>query len=243
MFKYHPEYEDIAVPGKTLSVDQFTALDRQSQNFYNQDLAKNKTKLENDHLQAQIDEAHSAIREHNAQAAHEDLSTQELKEEKTRKDAEDTAWDHLSKVGNDPDKLTDPHDRAVLAQSVRPLMQETLTGIKTAATEAQAGDKSAEAELPDLWQRYNTYSKLASLSPAQVAQPVTVTLANGQTGVIPSDKVDAFLKANPGAKKAVPGASTPAAKPVATLNPMGQGVVNAVKTAVPYVQQAISQIP
>lgn len=214
LFKYHPEYETMAATGKTLTVDQFTALDRQAQNFFNQDLAKNKTQLETQHLQAQIDEAHSAIREHDAQTAHENLSSQELKEEKTRKDMEDTAWDHLAKVGNDPDKLTDPHDRAVLARSVQPLMQETLTGIKTAAAEAQSGDKAAEAELPDLWAKYNTYSKLASLNPGQTPQLVQVTLANGQTGVIPSDKLDAFLKANPGAKKADGSASTtPPASP------------------------------
>ena len=235
LFKYHPEYKDIAKEGKTLSVDQFTALDKQAQNLSNQNLAKTKNDLEVNHLKAQIDEAKAATAAHWASTRNENLSANEKTQALKDKKEQDDAWDSLAKVGNDPDKLTDPHQRAVIARAVLPLMQETLTGIKTAASEAQGGDKDAQAQLPDLWAKYNTYSKLASLAPQNQKPPVTVTTSDGKVGQIPADKLDDFLKANPGATVAgkTPPAAPTQAQPVTAHTPPAQVIQAGIQNAPP----------
>lgn len=180
LFKYHPEYEDIAKPGKTLTVGQFTALDRQAQNYYGQGLAQTKNDLETQHIQAQIDEAHSAIKEHNTQTSLANLGIQEKTIALTEKKAADTAWAHLAAVGNDPDKLTDSHDKIALAKAAQPAMAETLQAIKDAQANPQ--DKDAQESLPGLWGRYTALTKLASLAAGgsgAAVQPVTFIDKNG----------------------------------------------------------------
>lgn len=181
LFKYHPEYENIAVPGKTLTVGQFKSLDQQAKNFYGQGLAQTKNDLETDHLKAQINEAKAATSEHFTQSALANLGIQEKKIALTEKKAADTAWEHLAAVGNDPDKLTDSHDKIALAKVAAPAMAETLSAIKDAQANTQ--DQDAQKSLPGLWGRYNTLTKLASLAAGGQAtsiQPVTFTNPQGQ---------------------------------------------------------------
>lgn len=187
LFKYHPEYEDIAKPGKSLTVGQFTALDRQAQSYYGQGLAQTKNDLETDHLKAQINEAKAATSEHFTQSALANLGIQEKKIALTEKKAADTAWEHLAAVGNDPDKLTDSHDKIALAKVAAPAMAETLSAIKDAQANTQ--DQDAQKSLPGLWGRYNTLTKLASLAagvsttalPAGVPEGATIA-KNPKTG-------------------------------------------------------------
>jgi len=207
LFKYHPEYKEIAKPGKVLTVGQFTALDQQSQNLANQNLAKTKNTLEVDHLKAQINESNAAVRAHNATTANESLNATEKRQEIARKDEEDKAWDALSKVGNDPDKLTDAHERTVIARSVQPLMSETLTAIKAAAAENDT------AEQAELWGKYNAYQKLASLSPAGSQQTESIP-TGAQVAVNPTTGERIYSTDN--GKTWVPISSKPAS-PLSTI--------------------------
>ena len=231
LFKYHPEYKDVAKEGKVLSVDQFTALDKQAQNFANQTLAQTKSDLEVEHVKAQIDEAKAAVKAHNASAFAETLNAQEKQKEMSRRNEEDKAWDALSKAGNDPDKVTDAHMRTVLARSVQPLMQETLSAIKTAAAENDI------AEQASLWGKYNTYQKLASLAPGSSAPPAdpiqaTVDSLKGKSAHEvaaslndPKNKVPEAVKAQVWKKLGM--------QPPSALSPLGQSVVKAAETVGP----------
>lgn len=194
LFKYHPEYQDILKPGKTLNVAQFTSTNQTARNLANQDFAKNKDNLELDHLKAQIGEAKAAVKAHMATTAEAGLNISEKKQALADKKSTDDAWDALSKVGNDPDKLTDAHQRTLIARSVQPLMTETLNGIKAAAAE---GDQAEQAQL---WGKYNAYQKLASLAPpGSSSSPISVSY-NGQVGTFDSqEKADAFMNAHQGA--------------------------------------------
>lgn len=195
LFKYHPEYEDIAKPGKSLTVGQFTALDRQAQNYYGQGLAQTKNDLETQHIQAQIDEAHAAIRSHNAQTSLAGLGIQEKQQQIAEKKTLDTAWEHLAAVGNDPDRLTDSHDKIALAKAAQPAMAETLAAIKDAQANTQ--DKDAQDSLPGLWGRYTALTKLASLAGGHVeaVQPVTFVNPQGQQVIATTkDQIDRATK-------------------------------------------------
>jgi len=127
------------------------------------------------------------------------MSAQEKKDAKDKQAALDTAWSHLAAAGNDPSK--DPmtaQDRVTIARNAQPLIQDSLNAIKTAAA-----DPSQQDQLPQLWDTYHSLARLAQLG-GSGPQPdmVSVTTADGKTGQIPKDKVDAFLKANPGATTA-----------------------------------------
>ena len=233
LFKYHPEYKDIAKPGKVLSVDQFTALDKQSQNYANQTLARTKNDLEVEKDKAQIDEAKAAVKAHNAAAFSETLNAQEKQKEISRRNEEDKAWDALSKAGNDPDKVTDAHMRTVLARSVQPLMQETLGAIKTAAAENDT------AEQASLWGKYNAYQKLASLAPpGPLGSDPAVAAAISRLKGLPQAQIESAL-ANPAItatqKEAIRsglGIAAPApAKPIASPSALGKAVLGAAQTA------------
>ena len=227
LFKYHPEYKDIAQPGKTLTVGQFIALDRQSQQLFGQNLARNKAQLENDHLAAQINEVKAATSEHYSQAALANLGIKEKKQALADKAVLDTAWAHLAAVGNDPSKLTDPKDRIALAKGVAPVLTEVGTAIKTAEANS-ATDKDAAASLPGLWGQYNTLTRLATLGnpTGGAATPISVTF-NGQTGVFDSQaQADAFIAAHPGAT--VAGAKTAAPSAPLIQGPSGNSVLSSI---------------
>jgi hypothetical protein len=194
LFKYHPEYQDILKEGKSLSVGQFQSMDQMARGFANNDYAQNKGKLELGELQAKIDEAHAAVKAHMATASEAGLNIAEKKQALADKKSTDEAWDALAKVGNDPDKLTNAHQRTLIARSVQPLMTEILQGIKAATAE---DDKPTQA---DLWGKYKAYQKLASLAPPETSSsPVSVSY-NGQVGTFDSqEKADAFMKAHQGA--------------------------------------------
>lgn len=238
LFKYHPEYQDILKPGKTLNVAQFTSTNQIARNLANQDFAKNKDNLELDHMKAQIDEAHAAIRAHNATTSEAGLNISEKKQALADKKSTDEAWDALAKVGNDPDKLTDAHQRTLIARSVQPLMDETLKGIKEATAE---DDKPTQA---DLWGKYKAYQKLASLAPAgseKSTDPIQAT-ADSLKGKNPHEikaALDDPKNKVPEAAKAEVWKRLGVAPPD-TLSPLGRGIVNAAQS--PIVQTIGSAI-
>jgi hypothetical protein len=193
LFKYHPEYKDVAKSGKVLSVDQFTALDRQAQNYSNQTLAKTKNDLDVEHVNAQIGEAKAAIAAHQATTRRENLSTSEMATEDARKNREENAWKHLSAAGNDPSKIS-AEDRVVIGRASAPVAASALAGIKTAAQEAQNGDADAKAQLPELWKQYNALSRLASFSneASSGADPAVAAAVTRLKG-LPQAQIDTAL--------------------------------------------------
>lgn len=247
LFEYHPEYEPAAQPGKTMTVSQFTSLDRQAQNLSGQQTARTMRDLGVTLEQTKIDEAKALINEHKAATRNSNLSASEKQTEMNQKKDTENAWDHLAAAGNDPSKLNS-HDRVSLARVAQPAMAESLAGIKEAAAAAQNGDKDAEASLPGLWSNYNSLQKLASLAPASAGPaiaPVTFTNPAGQQVIATTqDQIDKATKL--GYKKVGDNSATPSAQPA----PIVSGTqaqhdrVQGLKNAGSFVANAIgSQIP
>jgi len=212
LFDYHPEYEAVAQPGKTMTVNQFTALDRQAQNLHGQQVARTMQDLGVKLEQTKIDEAKSLIDEYRASTRNSNLNSQEKQEEMRQKKSTNLAWTHLAAFHNDPSKLA-PQDRIALARASQPAVAEVRAAITEAAKEAESTDtdtaKNGKDQLPGLWSNYHTLTQLANLGGPNVAGggvagstvPFTDPTRPGVAFNIPADQVAAFLVAHPQATK------------------------------------------
>ena len=197
VFDRYPEYESALSNNKTLPASTYVQVKGHANKVIADNLAKQKQQGDLLMDDAKLKAVQAEIRERNAATYNDSLSAQEKKDAEKKQAALDTAWDHLAKAGNDPSKppMT-AEDRITIARNAQPLIQDSLNAIKVAAN-----DPSQQDQMQDLWTTYHSLSRLAQLGETSaLGDMVSVTLANGQAGRIPKGNLDAFLKANPGAK-------------------------------------------
>lgn len=206
LFKYHPEYVDVAKPGKTLTVGQFTALDKQAQNYSNQTLAKTSSDLTNKKIQSEIDKD-------NAQRI-EALTTsskinQEIKDEalgKTQAAQFDVALKELNTKNGNFDAL-EPSSRIVIAES----MNKMVPGL-TKLYQDQVNDSTNPNSQQEAGETLKQIQNLTSLS----------TRALSSVGITPKTKpadVDTVSRALGAVSNLTPDAAQDAIKNSTTLTP------------------------
>lgn len=240
VFDRYPEYEAALSNNRTLPASTYVQVKGDANKVIADNLAKTKT--QNDLLKdaATIKEIEARTKQALASAYNENMSAQEKKDAKNKQAALDTAWDHLAKAGNDPNKepMT-AEDRITIARNAQPLIQDSLNAIKVAAA-----DMTQQDRLPELWANYQSLSRLAQLGSPAAPPSNAVPYVDPATGTqynLPPDKVDEFLKTHPQAHKV--GENPPAPKPVMVPNAMGRAVGNAAQSAVSAAQQAAPFIP
>ena len=121
LFKYHPEYEAQVKPGKTLSFDQFTALNMSAQKLATDSNAKQLQDLNVKKEQAAINASNAETAERYAAASKDRF---ELKQEvlgKTQAEQFDNALNDLNTAGGDFTKLK-PSSRVLIAESMQKMV-------------------------------------------------------------------------------------------------------------------------
>lgn len=158
LFKYHPEYKDLIKPGKVLTVDQFTSLDKSAQNLYNQNLQKQK-----DQLGIKKDQAE--INADNAKTAESLTNTKKIKQEisdaalgKTQAEQFDNALQELNSKGGNFDALK-PSSRVVIAESMDKMVPALTAEYKDILA---SDDPEAQAKAGDVLSQIQNLTSLGT---------------------------------------------------------------------------------
>jgi hypothetical protein len=256
LFKYHPEYADVAKAGKVLTVDQFTALDKQAQNYSNQTLAKTTSDLKIKQDQAAINKDNAQTAEAYASASKDREETAQAALGKTQAEQFNNALEDLNKAGGDFSKLK-PSSRVVIAESMTKMVPTLNTEYKNLmASNDPADEQQARGVLSQIQNltTLGTRALTGVTSEGKPADPIQATadLLKGKTpqevstylakSPIPADaqaKIWAALKLappkgyTPPAVQAGQNIVRGAANTVANLPQPVQAGINAVSSVLP----------
>lgn len=245
LFKYHPEYKAFATAGRPVSVAQFTAMDQQAQNLFNQGIVKQTKALD-------LKKDQAAINKDNAQTAEAYTSVaknrEQLKEAQLGKTAAEqfnNALSDLNKVGGDFSKL-EPSSKVVIAESANKMVPALTQEYKDIL--ADPTDPDAQKKAGEVLQQIQSLTKLgaqaltSSTTPAGAAgvgtplpAPVTFTNPQGQQ-VLAKTQEDVDKMTKLGYKKVEP------PKPI-SLSGLGKETVGNIKAVAPVIGTVLNAIP
>lgn len=209
LFKYHPEYEAQVKSGKTLSFDQFTALNMSAQKLATDANAKQLQTLNIKKEQAAINASNAEAAERYAAASKDRF---ELKEEtlgKTQAEQFNNALNDLNTAGGDFSKLK-PSSRVLIAESMQKMVPPLTAEYRDILTSDPSDSTGKAGAVLDQIQTLTSLGTraLGSITPktpdSAVPSSPNYVDASGKPYALPKNQIAGFLAAHPGAKPIEP---------------------------------------